>query len=100
MSFNRFVSIPINPRFFKLDLDEVEKYVAERYEEKFGETPLKVDARKYPGEIDISIYIPEINDDKIDFSEIIENELNKQGLSVMILLKDKSMMPKRPQKIE
>lgn len=100
MSFNRFVSIPINPRFFKLDLDELEKYVTERYENEFEESPLKVETLKYPGEIDITIYISEVTDIKRDFREMIQKELNNQGLPVMIVLEDKSMMPKRPQKIE
>lgn len=100
MSFNRFVSIPINPRFFKLDLDELEKYVAERYEEKFNESPLKIDARKYPGEIDIIIYVSEITDQKRDFRDMMQNDLNNQGLSVLIVLKDKSMIPNRSQQIE
>ncbi len=100
MSFNRFVSIPINPRFFKLDLDELEKYVVERYEEKFDESPLKVDARKYPGEIDIIIYVSEITEQKRDFRDMMQNDLNNQGLSVLIVLKDKSMIPNRSQQIE
>jgi len=84
MSFNRFVSIPINPRFFKLDLDELEKYVAERYEKEFKESPLEVEALKYPGEIDITIYISEITDAKRDFRDMIQNDLNNQGLSVLV----------------
>ena len=95
MSFNRFVSIPINLRFFKLDLDEVEKYIAERYEKEFNEPPLEVEALKYPGEIDITIGIPEITDAKREFSNMIEDELNNQGLSVLIILDDKSQEQKK-----
>lgn len=98
--FNRLVSIPINTRFFKLDLFEVEDYITERYEKMFNEAPLKVDARKYPSEIDITIYVSKITDQNRKFRNTIWEDLNNQGLSVLVLLKDKSMMPDRSQKIE
>jgi len=97
--FSRFVSIPINPRFYKIDLEELEKYVAECYEKTFNESPPEIEAFKYPGEIDIVIYIPEITDAKNDFSEMIQKELNDQGLSVLVVLDDKSRRQKSAQQL-
>jgi len=83
---NRFVKVPIYPRFFRVDLGEIEAYVAQRYQETFGEPPFGVEVEKYPGEIDIVVYTPELNDQTYDFKRMIQKELSDEGLPVLVVM--------------
>ena len=83
---NRFVKVPIYPRFFRIDLDEIETYVAQRYQETFGEPPFDVEVEKYPGEIDIVVYTPELNDQMCDFKRMVQRELSDEGLPVLVIM--------------
>ncbi len=86
---NRIVKAPIYQRYFKIDLDEIETYVVRRYQEIFGEPPLEVDVQKYPDEIDIVIYTPELNAEKSDFRRMVKRELNDEGLSVLVVMESR-----------
>ncbi len=47
------------PSYIRIEVDEyeLEQFVTRRYEGRFGEPPLKVEAARYPSEIDIVIYV-------------------------------------------
>ena len=64
------------PSYIRIEVDEyeLERFVAHRYEECFGVSPLKVEAARYPSEIDIVIYVKEVTDEKQTFANEISDK--------------------------
>jgi len=64
-----------------------DKELSRRYEERFGEPPLKVDAARYPGEVDIVIYVNETTEEKQKFASEISEKLDDDGLNNIVLVR-------------
>ena len=64
----------------------MEKFAAKRYESHFGEPPLKTRAERYPGEMDITIYVNQITDEKWAFARQLMDELSAQGLHNIVVI--------------
>jgi len=77
------------PSYIRIEVDEyeLERFVARRYEERFGEHPLKIEAARYPGVIDIVIYVKETTDEKRKFASEISEKLSDDGLSNIVLIR-------------
>ena len=77
------------PSYIRLEVDEyeLEQFVAHRYEGRFGESPLKIEAARYPSEIDIVIYVKEITDEKQKFASEISEKLSDDGLNNIVLVR-------------
>jgi len=76
------------PNYMRFEVDEyeLEKFVAKRYESCLGEAPLKVRAEKYPGEIDITVYVNQVTDEKWAFARQLMDELATQGLHNIVVI--------------
>jgi len=85
--FRGFIKLP---SYIRIEVDEyeLERFIARRYEERFGEPPLKVEAAQYPGEIDIVIYVNEVTDEKRKFTTEISDKLSDDGLSNIVLVRE------------
>ena len=83
--FKESVLLP-NYMRFEVDEYELEKFVAKRYESSLDEPPLKVRAERYPGEIDITIYVNQVTDEKWAFARQLMDELSAQGLHNIVVI--------------
>jgi len=83
--FKENVLLPSYIRF-EVDEYELEKFVAKRYESISDETPLKVRAERYPGEIDITIYVNRVTDEKWEFARQLMDELAAQGIHNIVVI--------------
>jgi hypothetical protein len=74
--------------YIRLEIDEyeLEKFVAKRYENALDEIPLKVRTERYPGEIDITIYVNQVTDEKWGFARQLMDELSAQGLHNIVVI--------------
>jgi len=77
------------PSYIRIEIDEyeLERFIARRYEDRFGEPPLKVEAARYPSEIDIVIYVKEVTDEKQKFAYEISEKLSDDGLNNIVLVR-------------
>jgi len=88
--FQVFSGIFKLPSYIRIEVDEyeLERLVSCRYEERFGEPPLKVESARYPGVIDIIIYINEITEEKRKFASQISEKLDDDGLNNIVLVRE------------
>lgn len=84
--FRGFIKLP---SYIRIEVDEyeLERFITRRYEERFGEPPLKVEAARYPSEIDIVIYVKEVTNEKQKFANEISDKLSDDGLSNIVLVR-------------
>ena len=78
------------PSYIRIEVDEyeLEQFVTRRYEKHFNEPPLKVEAARYPSEIDIVIYVKAVTDKKQRFANEISDKLSDDGLSNIVLVRE------------
>jgi len=77
------------PSYIRIEVDEyeLERFIGRRYEDRFDEHPLKVEAARYPSEIDIVIYVKEVTDEKQNFAIEISEKLSDDGLNNIVLVR-------------
>jgi len=78
------------PSYIRIEVDEyeLERLVSRRYEECFGEPPLKVRTARYPGVIDIIIYAKETTEEKRKFASELSEKLDDDGLNNIVLVRE------------
>lgn len=83
--FKKSIVFPNYVRF-EVDEYELEKLVAKLYKSSLDEVPLKVRAERYPGEMDITIYVDQVTDEKWAFAHQLMDELYAQGLHNIVVI--------------